>query len=329
MRALDLLSLALAALIGFAVHRASLCNVKAVAELIESRSARMLASFVKAVLWSATVAGTLVLVLHLSPAAQMARSPFALALAGGFAFGVGAAFNGGCSLSTLQRLADGELSMMVTLAGFVLGIASWTLVEASGAMTSLSPVMTPWMRMSWVSTLVLVALWVWALQELVRLWRQTPARPWRHLILSPAYRLSAAAAVLGIAGGLLYAAQGSWTYTNFLRSEVASAFGRSPPRAWQWLLVVALIGGMTLSAVQRRSFALRSPSASQVWRHAPAGWLMGVGAAMLPGGNDTLLLSAIPTLSLQAGAAYVALLAGIAITLWAMRRARTVAATLR
>ena len=49
---------------------------------------------------------------------------------------------------------------------------------------------------------------------------------------------------------------------------------------------------------------------------------MRVDAAMLPGGNDTLLLSAIPTLSLQAVAAYVALLAGIAIALWAMQYAR-------
>ena len=46
-------------------------------------------------------------------------------------------------------------------------------------------------------------------------------------------------------------------------------------------------------------------------------------------GNDTLLLSAIPTLSLQAAAAYTALLAGIAITLWAMRRRRAVGWTRR
>jgi len=36
---------------------------------------------------------------------------------------------------------------------------------------------------------------------------------------------------------------------------------------------------------------------------------------LLPGANDTLLLASIPTLSAQAGAAYAALLAGIAITL--------------
>ena len=39
------------------------------------------------------------------------------ALLGGLTFGVGAAFNEDCSLSTLQRLADSELSMLVTADG--------------------------------------------------------------------------------------------------------------------------------------------------------------------------------------------------------------------
>jgi uncharacterized membrane protein YedE/YeeE len=321
MRALDLLSLGLAALIGFAVHRASLCNVRAVADLIDAGNPRMLVSFIKAVAWSATVAGTLLIVLHLTPAVPLARSPFPLALAGGFVFGAGAAFNGGCSLSTLQRLADGELSMLVTLAGLVLGAASWTAFEVRLASTTLLPAMTPWMRMSAASALSLVALWVWAAWEIVYLWRTSPRHSLRQIVLAPTYRLASAAAVLGIAGGLLYAAQGSWTYTNFLRAQVASAFGRSPPKAWQALMLLALLAGMTASAIQRRSFTVRTPTAVQATRHAAAGWLMGVGAALIPGGNDTLLLASLPTLSAQAGAVYLALLAGIAIALWAVRRA--------
>ena len=49
--------------------------------------------------------------------------------------------------------------------------------------------------------------------------------------------------------------------------------------------------------------------------------LMGAGAAMVPGGNDTLLLNALPTLSMQAVGAYVAMLVGITTVLWLMRRA--------
>ena len=54
------------------------------------------------------------------------------------------------------------------------------------------------------------------------------------------------------------------------------------------------------------------------------GILMGAGGALVPGGNDTLILVLIPNLSLQAIASYLALLAGIACVLLSMRVARGV-----
>ena len=48
-------SLLLAALMGFAVHRASLCAVKTVAEIFSSRRAYMMATLLKAVLWVVAV----------------------------------------------------------------------------------------------------------------------------------------------------------------------------------------------------------------------------------------------------------------------------------
>lgn len=51
---------------------------------------------------------------------------------------------------------------------------------------------------------------------------------------------------------------------------------------------------------------------------------MGAGGALVPGGNDTLILVLIPNLSLQAMASYLALLAGIACVLLSMRLARGV-----
>ena len=46
---------------------------------------------------------------------------------------------------------------------------------------------------------------------------------------------------------------------------------------------------------------------------------MGAGAGMIPGGNDVLLLSAIPLLSPHAIPAYLGVVAGIAVTLATMR----------
>jgi uncharacterized protein len=95
--------LLLTALTGFAAHRASLCTVRAVLEVAKSRTAYMLASFIKTALWAALVFGLLVWITP-EPRLLMVLEPRPFALAGGFLFGLGAACNGACSYSTLQRL---------------------------------------------------------------------------------------------------------------------------------------------------------------------------------------------------------------------------------
>jgi len=322
MTLLDLVCLLLAALIGFATHRASLCNVRAVAEILEVGRARMLASLMIAVLWAMTVAGTLVLLLHWPLASFPRRTPALLAAAGGYVFGVGAAINGGCSLSTLQRLADGELAMFVTLAGVVLGMLLWANLEALGIPSALVRTTSPWEGMGVLPTIILFGLWIWALQEAVRLWRRARTARWPDRLWATRYRLSSAAALLGIVGGVLYALQGSWTYTYLLRTQVASALGMTPAMGGKALLAIALVAGMWVSSVQRQSFALRLPRRREFFACLSGGLLMGLGAALLPGGNDTLLLTALPSLSIVALASYAALLAGIASALLVLRRAR-------
>jgi hypothetical protein len=170
----------------------------------------------------------------------------------------------------------------------------------------------------------LLALWAWAAYQLHGLWRLDRPRPWRERLIAPEYRLSAAAALLGLCAGVLFAVQGAWTYTNFVRGEVGAGLGVSAlPTGWHAALVAGLLGGMVVSALQRKSFAWQSAVAGQPWaRRLVGGALMGVGGALVPGGNDTLLLSALPTLSAQAAAAYVAMLGGIAVALAAMRWAK-------
>lgn len=322
--AVDLLLLCLVVLIGFAAHRASLCNVRAVAELMSAGTAHMLWSFGKALLWTLLAAGTLMLWLGVAHAPVPVREPVLIAVLGGAVFGVGAAVNGGCSLSTLQRLADGNLSMLVTLAGLVLGMAGGLLWLEHGQGAALVAVPIAWMQWPMAATGFLLALWVWAVYQLHGLWRMDRQRRWRERLLAREYRLSSAAALLGLCAGVLFAVQGAWTYTNFVRSEVAAGLGDSlAPTGWHAVLVVGLLGGMVVSALQRKSFAWQSAVAGQPWaRRLVGGALMGVGGALVPGGNDTLLLSALPTLSAQAAAAYLAMLGGIAMALGAMRWAK-------
>ncbi len=82
-----------------------------------------------------------------------------------------------------------------------------------------------------------------------------------------------------------------------------------------WWLFLALVVGVLVAAILDRRFIV-------AWR-PQTGWhgyfwggiLMGIGAALVPGGKDALLLNAMPGLSPHALPAYLAMLAGIGIAL--------------
>ena len=79
---------------------------------------------------------------------------------------------------------------------------------------------------------------------------------------------------------------GSWTYTGALR-EIA---GLRPATALQAGLAVALFAGMLISARLRGAARLRRPRAVASARRFAGGLLMGVGSALIPGGNAVLVL---------------------------------------
>jgi hypothetical protein len=265
-------------------------------------------------------------VFGMPPLPATVRTPAAWALAGGGLFGLGAAVNGGCSLSTLHRLADGELGMAATLGGFALGVSSWLILLAAGPAADLVSVPSPWLRWTELAPWALVALLVWAawqLRQFHRLAKSSRGRTWAAQLLAPTYPLAVAAALLGLAGGWLYALQGQWSYTGFLRDSLLHRWVAStaPPLSHA-LLVTALVGGMVASAWQRGSLHWRRPSRASDWlRHAAGGALMGLGAAMVPGGNDTLLLGGLPAFTGTAALAYLSLLLGIASGLVVLRLA--------
>jgi uncharacterized membrane protein YedE/YeeE len=124
-----LVSFFLVAWLGFAAHRASICTVKAVAEVLSTHQAYMFLSFAKTVLWVMAIS---LPILWLAPMQNLVRegsAPTVLTLAGGFLFSVGVTLNGGCAFSTLAHLADGDLGMLARLLGYCAGIAGWLAVE--------------------------------------------------------------------------------------------------------------------------------------------------------------------------------------------------------
>jgi hypothetical protein len=167
----------------------------------------------------------------------------------------------------------------------------------------------------------LSGLWLFICWEVFRLWQtREKGRKWRQLFLSRYYRLTTAALVLGFSGGVLYALHETWTYTNALKHKIQSLWlPVEKPECISLLLFLALFCGMLLSALQRGSWRLQWRP-TQTWpRHIVGGALMGAGAMLIPGGNDTLVLKSLPGLSPHALPAMIALFLGIGITLSLLR----------
>ena len=317
---LYIVSLLLAALMGFAVHRASLCTVRTVAEILSSRRAYMLSTMLKAVLWVMAFSVPILLFLPESAAPNRSYAITFAAIAGGFLFGVGAATNGGCAFSTLGHLANGNLWMLTTLFGFCIGVAGLSIMVP---MTEHGQALTPLLFKAPkpLILVVLALLWLFLCWELFRLWRsRAKGSSWIQLFFSRRYRLSTAALLLGFSGGVLYAIHGAWTYTNALKRQIQSLWlPIEQPVTINLLLFLALFGGMLLSAWQRGSLRLRWHRI-QAWpRHFISGAFMGAGAVLIPGGNDTLILKSLPGISPHAIPASVALFCGIGATLLLMR----------
>ncbi|MBI5162771.1 MAG: YeeE/YedE family protein [Magnetospirillum sp.] len=308
-------SFLLAGLIGFAAHRGGVCTVKAVAEVMEKRRAAMFASFAKTVAWVMVVSLPLVwLTGGVSPVTG--AFPATLwGLVGGFVFGIGAAVNGACAISTVTRLGGGEFGLLLAVIGMAVGPA--LLAGVVDAPEAMPPVLVGIVGRPSLAVPITVALLGWAGYEGRRLWRsREPGGGAGAFLLTRRWSLALTAAAMGIANGLICALAGGWAYTSSLADGALWLVGAGAgPTAERIGLALAMVIGVVLSAGLRREFSPRWRPRWDWARHFVGGALMGVGTAMAPGGNDALILHGIPALSPHALPAYAALVAGIWLAL--------------
>ncbi len=97
--------------------------------------------------------------------------------------------------------------------------------------------------------------------------------------------------MIGITFVVMLLLVGGWAYTDVL-AELAR--GMSTSLAARSLLLVALLLGATLGGWTVGRLRSTRMSAPQVLRCAAGGVLMGWGSLLLPGGNDGLILVAMP-----------------------------------
>lgn len=308
------LSFLMGAVLGFSAHRAGLCTVKAAAEMLTTRRAHFLWSFAKSAGWVmalVTVAGTFGHTIAFTHWPLTAMSVF-----GGVVFGTGAALNGGCTLSTLTRAVDGNTGLWLTLAAWPVGMQLATMLPVDHPQPSI-------LHQPELPLAVLVLLGAALLREtwLIarRFWRK---RPVRRILGAPVYTLSAGAALVGVSNAIIVEATGPWSFSSTILCSVVARSGTSCAQpGLAWLILGAAVLGMLVSSVQRGSFGLRLPRGRAALRYGAGGLLMGMGTVLIPGGNDGLILFAIPSLSPHAIPAYLGLFGGILATLAILRAA--------
>ena len=299
-----LLASLMGAALGFAAHRAGLCTVKAVAEVLTTGRARLLVSFAKSAVW---VMGIAALATALSWEGGVRHWPVTPAsLAGGLAFGMGAAMNGGCVFSTASRAMDGELGLVMTILGWPIGIL---LVGAR----PVAPLGTGDLGLPEPLLLVLGLVLMVELGRIAT--RIARSGGLGRAVAAPVYTLSAAAAVIGLANAIILIVTGPWSFTRTVLCLGAICDGPGVALA----ISLAALLGMAASSLQRGAFRIRVPRGRAALRHGAAGVMMGIGMGMIPGGNDGLILYAIPSLSPHALPGYAAILAGILLMLAAMK----------
>jgi Sulphur transport len=309
-------------ILGFAAHRASVCAVRGVAELMHARTAYMVWSMTKSALWVMALAVPFFLFVSTMQYVG-AWELTGFAVAGGFLFGVGAAINGACAYSTMTKMVDGDGGMLVAVLGFAVGIVIFVGLINAELVPRPSSTYANFDLLKPLAWLIIAALTAGAIYEAVRLWRTREAGlPLLQRLVSPKYRLSTAALLIGFSSGIIVLNYGSPGYSSTYQQVIEGVIGSRPfPPAGRVLFLLCVLLGMLVSTLQRRSFRL-DLRPRRIWlRHLFGGTLMGLGTALAPGGNASLVLYGIPSLSPHALPAFTAMMVGIALGLVLMRLA--------
>ena len=289
---------------GYALQRGRICAVVAVSELVYHGRWRRFLSFLEGSAWAAAL-------LLLAQAASLEplqpiffTSPLTLAAIGGSVFGLGAVLNGSCAFGSASRLAAGELSLLATFAGFV--AATIGVDRPAPSATESAPAGA---AMAAIAALVGVFV-LWRL-GLTLLAARTPARVLRHLA-APRWAPALAMFVIASANVAVMFVVANWSYLNVLAELVR---GESQHWGVRLVLVGLFFSGAVAGALTAGRFKLQGARPIEFLLRFGAGAAMGLGAALVPGGNDSLVLLGMPTLQASAFVAYAAMVATIGLVL--------------
>lgn len=297
---------------GYSVNQGGTCAVATAYEILHHRRPRLFIGLVAA---SATAGLLAVPLVWFAAGSAMLAGTVDVSgtlLVGAVVFGIGATVNDACLLGSLGRLGEGELRLVFLPVGLAAGffVADSTGIGATVQLHNSilsAPSTTGYVALAIFAATLLFAL---ALVSRSRIVRQPGQWP-----------LGVSMLVLGATGGALYATAPAWTYADLVHRSLPLAMSLNNDVAA--LTVMASIAGAVAAAHRRRRWRLRKVAISDAAKTISGGFLMGLGAARIPGGNDGLILAALPALSVGGAVAYIVMLATIMVALAVTRVLRS------
>ncbi|MHC8392753.1 YeeE/YedE thiosulfate transporter family protein [Pseudomonas sp. LB3P93] len=291
-----LISLLLAFLIGWVSQRMGMCLVNATGLLLRRRPT-LFVSLISCGLFGLLLAPFYGL-FGVSQPLFVPDVGYVSLVGGGLLFGIASVLNDGCSVGTLTKLASGNLSKAFTIIGWVVGIVLWYHLNMLTEHKTLQmPTISS--HQYWLT----IGIVLMALLFLIRVHGD------KHLVLS--------SMLLGALTSALYTFEPLWTPSVFFYnlSQMFWASGDNSLTSQRVAVFVMLLVGMLSYTLRRRTFNYQRFEWRAAGKHLVAGVLMGIGASMMLGGNDSQILLVFPTMTwvsaVPLGAIVVGILVGI------------------
>jgi hypothetical protein len=291
-----LISLLLAFLIGWVSQRMGMCLVNATGLLLRRRPT-LFVSLITCGLFGLLLA-PLYAVFGVSQPLFIPEVGYLSLVGGGLLFGLASVLNDGCSVGTLTKLASGNFNKAFTIFGWVLGIVLWYHLNMLAEHKILQmPTITS--RHYWLTLGIVLLVLLW----LIRVHGD------KHLVLS--------SMLLGALTSALYTFEPLWTPSVFIYnvSQMFWDSGESSLTGRRVAVFVVLLLGMASYTLHRRTFRYQRFDVMTAGKHLLAGVLMGIGASMMLGGNDSQILLVFPTMTwvgaLPLGAIVLGILVGV------------------
>jgi uncharacterized membrane protein YedE/YeeE len=267
-----------AALMGLAIQRGATCMVAAVDEMLTHRRAHRAAALAEAAVWVGGLAFLAAALgwLRMTPTAYPVTPG---TIAGGVLLGLGAWLNRACVFGAVARIGSGEWAYLATPLGFFLGC----LVPLSAPLPTAASAEFGTGYGAAAIAILFVLLAVWRLVAAVR------APHLGHFLWHPhrATLLIAATFVTTLLSA------GAWAYTDALAALARSMDAMLPLRL---AMAAALLGGAIAGGAIVGKLRRERPQASALLRCGAGGAVMGMGAMLVPGSNDGLILLGLPAL---------------------------------